>query len=263
MTKIKDILDFLESVAPGYMKMDWDNVGLLCGDENQRVRKVLVALDPFESVCREAKEVGADLLLTHHPLIFQAPNAVTTQTELGRSILFLAKNGISVVNAHTNLDCAPGGVNDVLAETLGLKDISVVEPSGTDKDGKPWGLLRQGTVTEQGLADFLEAVKKKLGCLGLRYVDCGKPVRKVAVGGGSCGSELEAAAKAGCDTFVTADVKYNQFFTAKELGLNIIDAGHFHTENPVCKVLAGKLQAAFPALSVVLSQKHTDCVKFF
>lgn len=263
MTKVKDILDFLESVAPSYMKMDWDNVGLLCGDENQCVRKVLVALDPFESVCQEAKEVGADLLLTHHPLIFQAPNAVTTQTELGRSILFLAKNGISAINAHTNLDCAPGGVNDVLAETLGLKDISVVEPSGTDKNGKPWGLLRQGTVAEQSLADFLATVKEKLGCLGLRYVDCGKPVRKVAVGGGSCGSELEVAAKAGCDTFVTADVKYNQFFTAKELGLNIIDAGHFHTENPVCKVIAGKLQAAFPALSVVLSQKHTDCVKFF
>jgi len=263
MTKVKDILDFLETVAPSYMKMDWDNVGLLCGNENQRIQKVLVALDPFESVCLEAKEVGADLLLTHHPLIFQAPNAVTTQTELGRSILFLAKNGISAVNAHTNLDCAPGGVNDVLAETLGLEEISVVDPSGTDREGKYWGLLRQGVVPEQNLPAFLATVKEKLGCLGLRYVECGKPVRRVAVGGGSCGSEVEAAAKAGCDTFVTADVKYNQFFSAKELGLNIIDAGHFHTENPVCRVLADKLQAAFPELDVVLSQKHTDCVKFF
>ena len=263
MTKVKDILDFLETVAPGYMKMEWDNVGLLCGDEDQCVTKVMVALDPFESVCREAKDANADLLLTHHPLIFQAPNAVTTGTELGRSILFLAKNGISAVNAHTNLDCAPGGVNDVLADTLGLADVSVIAPVGTDQNGEPWGLLRQGTVQEQSLADFLKIVKEKLGCNGLRYVDCGKAVHKVAVGGGSCGSELEAAAEAGCDTFVTADVKYNQFFTAREQGLNIIDAGHFHTENPVCKVLADKLQAAFPEITVVLSQKHTDCVKFF
>ena len=106
-------------------------------------------------------------------------------------------------------------------------------------------------------------LKEKLGCRGLRYVDGGKPVRCVAVGGGSCGSELEVAAKVGCDTFVTADVKYNQFFDAKELGLNIIDAGHFHTENPVCAVLAKKLQVAFPQISVVLSKRHTDCVKFF
>ena len=263
MTTVKDILNFLDTVAPGYMKMDWDNIGLLCGDEAQAVKKVMVALDPFESVCREAKEVGADLLVTHHPLIFQAPNAVTTQTELGRSILFLAKNGISAVNAHTNLDCAPGGVNDVLAETLGLTDISVIDPSGTDEKGQPWGLLRQGVVAEQSLGAFLEKVKEALGCVGLRYADSGKPVHNVAVGGGSCGSELEAAAKAGCDTFVTADVKYNQFFTAKELGVNLIDAGHFHTENPVCKVLADKLQGAFPDVVVVLSQKHTDCVKFF
>ena len=263
MSKVKDILVFLETVAPSYMKMDWDNIGLLCGDENREVKKVLVALDPFESVCREAKEVGADLLLTHHPLIFQPTNAVNAHTELGRSILFLAKNDICAVNAHTNLDCAPGGVNDVLAEVLGLEDISVIAPSGVDENGASWGLLRQGTVKEQDLNSFLATVKEKLGCLGLRYADCGKAVRKVAVGGGSCGSEWELAVNAGCDTFVTADVKYNQFFSARAMGLNIIDAGHFHTENPVCKVLAEKLQAAFPEITVILSQKHTDCVKFF
>ncbi len=263
MTKVKDILTFLESVAPAYMKMDWDNVGLLCGDENQVVEKVLVALDPFESVCQEAKSVGADLLLTHHPLIFQAPNAITAQTQPGRNILFLAKEGICAVNAHTNLDCTPEGVNDVLAEVLGLENISVIDPAGTDEKGRPWGLLRQGDVKTQNLTEFVQVVKEKLGCNGLRYVDGGKPVTKVAVGGGSCGSELEVVAKAGCDTFVTADVKYNQFFDAQALGLNIIDAGHFHTENPVCAVLAEKLQKAFPEITVVLSKKHTDCVKFF
>jgi putative NIF3 family GTP cyclohydrolase 1 type 2 len=94
-------------------------------------------------------------------------------------------------------------------------------------------------------------------------VDCGKPVHKVAVGGGSCGSDLPDAVKAGCDTFVTADVKYNQFRDALSCGINIIDAGHFHTENPVCAVVAEKLRAAFPETEIILSKKLNDPMKFF
>lgn len=263
MTTVKDILSFLETIAPGYMKMEWDNVGLLCGRADKPVSKILVALDPFENVCREADQIGVDLLVTHHPLIFQAPNAVTTDDALGRSILFLAQKDICAVNAHTNLDCAPGGVNDVLAEKLGLQNISVIDPRGNDEQGRPWGLLRQGTVQEQPLFDFLKFAKDTLGCSGLRYADGEKPVHRVAVGGGACGSEVVIAAKAGCDTFVTADVKYNQFQEATELGMNIIDAGHFPTENPVCAVLADKIRKAFPEITVVLSKEHTDCVKFF
>ena len=263
MTTVKDILAYIETLAPRSMKEDWDNVGLLCGSASQPVHKILVALDPFESVCREAAAIGADLIVTHHPLIFSAPKAITDDTGLGRSILLLAKAGISAINAHTNLDCAPGGVNDVLAQTLGLQDVAVIAPSGMDDQGRPWGLLRQGTVTPQPLEQFLATVKKTLNCPGLRYADGGKPVARVAVGGGACGSEFMEAVKAGCDTFVTADVKYNQFWEAAELGLNLIDAGHFHTENPVCPVLTEKLQAAFPEISVVLSENHTDCTKFF
>lgn len=263
MTTVKDILTYLYSLAPTSMKMDWDNVGLLCGSTSQPVHKILVALDPFEHVCREAAEIGADLIVTHHPLIFQPCKAVTDETALGRSILFLASHGISAINAHTNLDCAPGGVNDVLAQTLELQNIQVIAPAGTDEQGRFWGLLRQGTVTEQTLEQFLCQIKERLGCPGLRYVDSGKPVHRVAVGGGSCASELMDALAAGCDTFVTADVKYNQFWDAQELGINLIDAGHFYTENPVCPVLAEKLQSNFPEISVQLSQTHRDCMKFF
>ena len=116
---------------------------------------------------------------------------------------------------------------------------------------------------EQPLVDFLSNVKTNLKCDGLRYVDGGKPVRKVAVGGGSCGDCLQEAQAAGCDTFVTSDVKYNQFRTAFEQGLNLIDAGHFHTENPTMPILAAKLQAAFPDVTVKLSEKHWECMKFF
>lgn len=263
MTTVNDILQFLNTLAPPAMQESWDNVGLLCGSAERQVTKIFVALDPFESVCREAEANGADLLVTHHPLIFRPVNAVTDGSGVGRSILFLASHGISAINAHTNLDCAPGGVNDTLAQTLGLQDIQVVSPSGVDPEGRPWGLLRMGTVEEMPLTDFLAHVKKTLGCQCLKYADGGKKVAKVAVGGGSCGGEFMDAAKAGCDTFITADVKYNQFWEAKEAGLNLIDAGHFHTENPVCAVLAKKLQAAFPEIPVVLSQNHTDCANFY
>ena len=264
MTTVADILKFIESIAPPYMKEDWDNVGLLCGRRNREVRKVLVALDPFRSVIDEAIEEKADLIVTHHPLVFRDNlTAVNEETQTGRNLLTLIEHGIAAINAHTNLDLAPGGINDVLAAALGLEAIQVITPEGSDDVGRPYGLLRSGTVEEQPLEAFLAAVKNNLHCDGLRYVDGGKSVRKVAVGGGSCADGMYEAADAGCDTFVTADVKYNQFRTAYELGLNLIDAGHFHTENPTMPILASKLQAAFPQVEVKFSANHRDCMKFF
>ena len=262
MTTVADILQYINTIAPPYMKMDWDNVGLLCGSKRQAVTKILVALDPFEKVCLEAKELGAELIVTHHPLIFQPLKAVTDETEVGRCIQFLCRHGISAINAHTNLDCAPDGVNERLAEVLGLDSIQVIEPMGTDDQGRAWGLLRCGEVEAQSLDAFLAKVKTLLCCERLRYVGSGT-VRKVAVGGGACGSELMDAVRAGCDTFVTADIKYNQFHDAEMLGIKLIDAGHFHTENPVTTVLAEKLSAAFPHIQVFVSLKHSESMKFY
>ena len=263
MTTVGEILTFLEMLAPRSMKMDWDNVGLLCGGKNRPVTKILVALDPFEDVCEEAARWGAELILTHHPLIFSPLKSVTDDTAIGRAVQLLCAHGISAINAHTNLDCAPGGVNDCLAQTLGLKDVQVIAPAGIDELGRPWGLLRQGVVETQPLSEFLPKIKSALNCEGLRYVDGGKPVRRVAVGGGACASEMQDAVKAGCDTFVTADAKYNQFWDAHDLGLNLIDAGHFATENPVISLLATKIAAAFPEITVKVSEIHRDCMKFF
>ncbi len=263
MTTVGDVLQLIESLAPRYMKMDWDNVGLLCGSSKQPVTKILVALDPFEHVCKEASDIGAQLIVTHHPLIFRPLHALTDDTATSRGILHLCSHGISAINAHTNLDCAPGGVNDVLACTLGLKNVQVIHPEGVDEAGRPWGLLRCGEVSQQSLEDFLSVVKENLHCEGLRYADGGVSVHKVAVGGGSCAGEMQDALDAGCDTFVTADIKYNQFWDAKEMGLNLIDAGHFPTENPVCAYLAEQLSSAFPEIAVEISKTHADCMKFF
>ena len=262
MTPVADILRYIETIAPSYMKEEWDNVGLNCGWSDQPVKKILIALDPFKNVCAEAKEVGADLLITHHALIWKA-GFINDFSEQGRNTLFLIQNNIAHINAHTNLDCAPDGVNDQLARRLGLSDIYVIEPKGEDPVGRPYGLLRAGQVPCQSIADFLSTIKTMLGCKGLRYVDSGIPVSKVAVGGGACAGEMAQAVRAGCDTFVTSDVRYNQFWDAKDLGINLIDAGHFHTEDPVCDYLADCLRAAFPEIEVMRSTSHTDCAEFF
>jgi len=253
MVTVKDILNYIEEIAPSSLKKEWDNVGLLCGRADREVTKILVALDPFEHVCREAKEIGAELIVTHHPLIFDPLKAVTEDSEAGRCVLYLCENGISAINAHTNLDAAEGGVNDVLAEKLGLTDVRVL-------DG---GHLRMGRVDVQSLGGFLGRVKASLGCGGIRFADGGKTVHRVAVGGGSCAGEMDIAIAAGCDTFVTADAKYNHFRDAESKNLNLIDAGHFCTENPVMAVVAAKLRSAFPEIEVFESKTHKDCVNFF
>ena len=134
--------------------------------------------------------------------------------------------------------------------------MEVINPEGEH-------LLRMGHVNEQSLSQFLAAVKKNLGCAGLRYVDGGKPVRKVAVGGGACSGGMLDALAAGCDTFVTSDIKYNQFWDAHDLGLSLIDAGHFCTENPATACLAEKIAATFPEVEVKISETHRDCMKFY
>ena len=158
----------------------------------------------------------------------------------------MAENRISAICMHTNLDAAKGGVNDVLAEKLGLHD---TKPLTDEKIG------RFGTLNcEKPLVEFLQDVIKYLGCNGLRYVDGGKAVHRVAVGGGACGDYIGQAIALGCDTFVTSDLSYHEFLDTK--GLNLIDAGHFPTENVVCPVLAERLQAAFPHITVALSAAH-------
>lgn len=255
MTTVGDILKYIETLAPRELKMDWDNVGLNCGSRSTPVTKILMALDPFEHVCQEAAQWGADLLVTHHPLIFRPIPMVTDDAAITRGLMELVRHNISHICAHTNLDCAPGGVNDALAAVLGLKNVESLGAYG--------GMMRCGEVPQQDLSSFLGFVKEKLQCDGLRYCDGGKPVHKVAVGGGACSDGLYDAVLAGCDTFVTSDVKYNNFWDAKEQGLSMIDAGHFATENPVVSVLAEKIASAFPEIEVKISESHADCMKYY
>lgn len=263
MTRVSDVLAYLNSVAPPSKMESWDNGGLLCGRKDKAVRKILVALDPFEEVAKEAAQIGADLIVTHHPLIFHRLASVTADDFVSRTVMTLIQNDISAINLHTNLDVAPNGVNDVLANTLGLKNIEVIDPIETDSEGNVWGLLRCGDVPEQTLSAFLAHVQQVLHTPALRYADGGHTVKRVACGGGACAGEFRLAAEAGCDAFVTADARYNDFWDAQALGVSLIDAGHFYTENPVCGFLRSILANAFPDIEVVISAVHKDCMQFF
>ena len=264
MPKVKDIRDFFNEKAPFYMKLSFDNVGLLVGFCENEVTKVLTALDISDEVIEETIDFGAQLIVSHHPLIFDSIKSVTDDDTKGRKITRMLTNGISAICLHTNLDTADGGVNDELMSVLGARVIGLLDPHGSHPDGRPYGISRLGELTEPvDFFSFLKTTKKNLKSNGLRYHYAGKPVHKIACCGGSGGSDIQKAFAAGCDTFVTADLKYDHFLTAKELGLNLIDADHFSTENVVVPVIERLLCEKYPQLEVRVSQLHGQTAQFF
>lgn len=256
MIKVVDVFELLEGKAPCALKLDFDNVGHLVGHADAPVTRVMCALDVTDDVIDEAIDCGAELIVSHHPLVFDAVKSVTDTTWVGHRILTLAENHVAAICMHTNLDAAKGGVNDALMAALGGKVTEVLDPVSS--------IGRIGELdSEMSLADFLGQTKAALKANGLRYHDAGRAVRHIACCGGSGGSDIALAYDAGCDTYVTADVKYDQFLEAKSLGINLIDADHFCTENVVVPVLAEWLRASFPALDVRISQSHGQTAQFF
>lgn len=256
MPTVHEIEQSLYAWAPRALAEEWDNVGLLVGSGAREVKRVLIALDVTEWVAAEAIERGADLIVAHHPLMnctWHKVQNVLDDNAQGRLITALLKHDISAICMHTNLDAADGGVNDVLARTLGLEGLSMLND---EKIG------RVGTLkSEKRLEEFLYDVVQYLGCQGVRYRDGGKPVRRVAVGGGACAEYIPQAIALGCDTFVTGDVKYHDFLEAD--GINLIDAGHFETENPVCAAIETYLADKFPQVETVRSTSHKDVIQYY
>lgn len=260
MAVVRDFVGFIDQIAPFDTQEGFDNAGFLVGRGDRPVERVLVALDVTEEVVSEAADWGAQLIVAHHPVIFQPARSVTDESPAGRVLLALTENRIAAICAHTNLDAAQAGVNDCLARALELTDIGQLRQAGVDAQGRPYGVGRTGTAHRPGLsaAEYAAFVKEKLGSASVRFVDGGRPVEKVAVGGGACGSMMEDALARGCDTFVTADLKYNNFLDAHALRLNLMDAGHFPTENVVCQPLAARLAEAFPQVEARVSQVHRE-----
>lgn len=264
MKTVNDIFEYLNELAPISLKMDFDNVGHLVGSREKPVRSCLLALDITDDVISEAIERNAELIVSHHPIVFHALKSVTDDDPVGRKLIRLIKNDISAICMHTNLDIAIGGVNDVLMEALGGDVSSFLEPCGETPDGKAFGCGRIGELNEQTeLRDFLTKCKETLNVNGLRYHDAGLPVKRLAVMGGSGGDCIALAKSLGCDTYVTSDIKYNGFLDAKELGLNLIDADHFCTENVIIPVICKKLTVRFPDVEFSISERHKETSQFF
>ena len=258
MATVREIEQSLFYWAPRESAMDWDNVGHLVGDPEREVTRVLVALDITERVAQEAVGLGAQLIVSHHPVMNvrwheREMQTLRPDTRLGGLLTMLVKNDISAICMHTNLDAADGGVNDCLAQKLGLNGIF---PLNDEKIG------RIGTLScEQGLEEFLRDVIELLGCGGVRYCRGSGRVHRVAVGGGACGEYIPQAIAQGCDTFVTSDLRYNDFLDTR--GLNLIDAGHFPTENVVCPAVKAHLNAHFPEIETVISASHRDVIQYY
>jgi len=253
MVCVRDVMAKIEQLAPISLAEGWDNVGLIVGNEDCPITKIMVMLDADVNTIDEAIADNVDLIVTHHPILIKPINKITDD-----KLIKLIRNDISLYSAHTNLDSANGGVNDVLAQKLGLDNVGnfpFVENSEL--------VGRIGEISECTLGEFLATVKKALKCECVKYVgDKSKIIRKVGVCGGSGADFIAMASNSGCDVFVTGDVKYHQAQLANEIGLCVIDAGHFETENIICSVLADYLQDMFKDIEVLTSNRKESYLKY-
>lgn len=253
MTTVSDIYNNLCELAPIESQLDFDNAGFLVGRSDREVKKVLLSLDITDEVISEAEMLGAELIVSHHPLIF-TPLRALTDSSYGSKALKMAEKNIAAICMHTNLDIAKGGVNDILLSLMGAEGTDCLDEDGCGRIGE--------FDSDIAFKDFLIQCKAALNAKGLRYYDAGKPVKRIAVMGGSGGDSIDAAFNKGCDTYLTADIKYHQFLSAQELGINLIDGDHFYTENPVIPVLADRLSSAFPQVEFIVSKLHHAIIDF-
>ncbi len=241
---LKDVLTLLEKIAPFSLSEDWDNSGIQVGDPSLKIRKILIALDPTMEAVHFASEMDAQLLLTHHPLIFKPIQHLEFNQYPGNVICEAIKNRLAVVSVHTNLDIAKGGINDILAELLHLQRVEVLQ-SGDYPSGA--GLGRIGDFAKPySLSDVVDIVQKTFRVDTLRVV-FGKSSRicRVAIIGGSGANFIVLAHKMGADLLITGDVNHHNALDAKAYGINLIDPGHFFTEKIAFDIFAGSLMKHF------------------
>lgn len=243
MARVKDFYDYLNTIAPFDTQESWDNSGMLIGDMSAQVHKVAVTLDITVEEVKKACEIGADLIISHHPVIFNPIKSVVS----GSVPYELVKNGISALCCHTPLDIADGGTNDSLAELLGIEVVRAEDP-----------ILRLGTVSETTADRLASHIADKLGTR-VRYADAGKPIKKIAICTGSGCSLIEAAGD--IDAFITGDASHHNFLDCVQSGITLIAAGHYETEIVAIPTLVKKLQAQFPSIETV-DIKQENPIKF-
>lgn len=237
MRKINEILEYLNQICPFELAEEWDNVGLNVGRKNAEIQNILLALDICDEAIQKAKELGCQLIITHHPLLFDGPRQINDDSLNGRYILDLTESGIAHIACHTNLDAAPDGINDFIAALCDMKEAEPFEDLG-----------RIGKIPHS-LSELIPLLKKRMPadtCLGVLDHE---QIGKAAIVSGSGGSMLEAAYQAGCDTFITGEAKHNHALMARDLHMNLLMFGHYETEYLIIDHLSALLQEQFPELT--------------
>lgn len=243
MAKVRDFYGYLNSIAPFETQEDWDNSGMLVGDMNAEVKKAAVVLDITYEEIKKAKAIGADLIISHHPVIFNPIKSVTK----GSVPYELVASSVNALCCHTPLDIADGGTNDSLAELLGINVTRADDP-----------ILRLGTVEPTTAQELAGKIANTLNTK-VRYADAGKTIKKIAICTGAGCSLIEAAGE--IDAFITGDASHHNFLDCVQAGITLIAAGHYETEIIVVPVLVKKLQAQFPDIEII-DIKQENPIKF-
>ena len=259
---VKDILNCITEVAPLQWQESYDNAGLQVGDLNTEVRKALICLDITEEIVDEAVAKNCNLIISHHPLIFRGLKHLTPETYIERAVMKAIKHDIAMISMHTNLDNSYLGVSRVLAERLGLKNLHLLQPSESEPEFCGAGMIGESEKPMEEV-DFLELVSKIIGSPCLRHSALtGRKVKKVALCGGSGVPFMTDAMRCGADAYLTADIKYHDFFVP-EGNILLVDGGHFETEQFTKELLCELVTKKFPTFAAEIAETNTNAVHYF
>ena len=259
---VKDILNCITEIAPLHWQESYDNAGLQVGDLNAEAYKALICLDITEAIVDEAIAKKCDLIVSHHPLIFRGLKHLTPETYIERAVMKAVKHDIAMISMHTNLDNSYLGVSRVLAERLGLKNLNLLQPSESEPEVCGAGMIGEfDTAMEE--RDFLQLVAETIGSPCLRHsVLTGRKVKKVALCGGSGSPFMPDALRQKVDAYLTADIKYHDFFVP-EGNVLLVDGGHFETEQFTKELICELIRKKFPTFAAEIAETRTNAVYYF
>jgi len=262
MVKVMEISKEIEEFAPKFLKEDYDNVGLMVGDGQKKVKKVLLSLDCTNEVIKEAMNLKCDLIINHHPLLFKRPRSIVKGDLIGDKIITLIKEDIALYSCHTNLDSAKNGINETIVNMLGFNSSKIIETNeaGNYKDGGIGRIVK--LEREMLFSELIDLVKEKLNIKNMRIVRGNGKVKVLAIINGSGQDFFYKAKSHGADCIITGDTTYHFASDFKEMGVSIIDAGHFSTEYIVFLKTLEFLKEKFKDVEFIASEKSKDPYEF-
>ena len=250
MTSALEIYEYIDSFAPFDSAMGFDNVGLLVGDMNAKSEKVLLALDITSDVIEEAVKKNVSIIVTHHPIIFNPLKKLTADSLQYK----LARNDITVISAHTNLDICNGGVNDTLARIIGLSfDVN------TNEDCYLTGEIEKAV----NCREFADLICNKIGCKGVRFAEKKGSIKKVTVSCGAGGGNIFAAAAQNSDAFLTGEIKHHEILFARENNIAVYDIGHFRSEDIIIDRLVKIFAERFPGTVFEKAESDSEDISYY